>query len=105
MLPKVEPTASPKPPITERKILDALGNMKPDKVTGPSGITPKMLKATGPGGFEMLQRMGEHIVYGDAIPTDWEESIILNLYTGKGGALDRGKYRGLKLTEQLIKCL
>jgi len=38
-------------------------------------------------------------------PTDWEESIILNLYKGKGDALDRGNYRGLKLTDQVMKLL
>src|SRR6056300_1728659 len=37
------------------------------------------------------------------IPTDWEESFILNLYKGKGGALERGNYRGLKLTDQVMK--
>ena len=28
------------------------------------------------------------------IPKDWEESYILNLYKGKGDALDRGMTRG-----------
>ena len=36
---------------------------------------------------------------------DWEESFILNLYKGKGEALDRGNYRGLKLTDQVMKLL
>ena len=69
------------------------------KAEGPSGITAEMLKATGPDGVEMLRQLGEHTFNGDPIPTDWEESIILNLYKGKGDALDRGNYRGLKLTE------
>ena len=32
-------------------------------------------------------------------------SFIVCLYEGKGNALDRGNYRGLKLTEQVIKVL
>ena len=31
--------------------------------------------------------------------------FILNLYTGKGGALNRGNYRGLKLTEHVMKVM
>ena len=104
-MPEVEPIAGPPPPVTTEKILDALGKMKPGKAAGPSGITPEMLKATGPDGVEMLRQLGEHTFKGDPIPRDWEESIILNLYKGKGDALDRGNYRGLKLTEQPMKCL
>ena len=32
-------------------------------------------------------------------------SFIVCLYKGKGDALDRGNYRGLKLTEQAMKIL
>ena len=38
-------------------------------------------------------------VSGPLVPKDWEESYILNLYKGKGVALDRGNYRSLKLTD------
>ena len=32
-------------------------------------------------------------------------SYILNLYKGKGDALNRGNYRGLKLTEHVMKIM
>ena len=38
-------------------------------------------------------------------PSDWEESFILNLYKSKDEALDRGNYRGLKLTNQITELL
>ena len=38
------------------------------------------------------------------IPSDWE-SFILNLYKGKGEALHRGNYIGLKMTDQVMKLL
>ena len=38
------------------------------------------------------------------IPSDWEESFILNLYTGNE-ALDHGSYRSLKLIDQSMKLL
>ena len=39
------------------------------------------------------------------IPSDWEECLILNLYKGKGEALDHGNYHGLKLTDQVMRLL
>ena len=39
------------------------------------------------------------------MPADLEQNFIVCLYKGKGDALDRGNYRGLKLTEQAMKIL
>ena len=39
------------------------------------------------------------------VPSDWEQSFIVCLYKGKGDALERGNYCGLKLTEQVMKIL
>ena len=39
------------------------------------------------------------------ISTDWQESYIINLYKGKGDALNKGNYRGLKLIEEVMKVL
>ena len=36
---------------------------------------------------------------------DWEQSFFVCLYKGKGDALERGNYRRLKLTEQVMKVL
>ena len=58
------------------------------------------------GGFEcirLLRILTEAIFTHGTVPKDWEESYILNLYKGKGEALDRGNYRGLKLTDQVMK--
>ena len=44
------------------------------------------------------------ISYGK-VQTDWEQSFIVCLYKDKGDALDRGNYRGLKLTEHAMKIL
>ena len=41
----------------------------------------------------------------NTIPSDWEESYIINLFKGQGDALARGNYRGLKLLDQVMKVL
>ena len=39
------------------------------------------------------------------LPAEWKLSIILNCYKGKIDALDRAKYRRLKLTDQILKII
>ena len=56
-------------------------------------------------GATMIRDLATAIIRDGKVPTDWEESFIVCLYKGKGDALDRGNYRGLKLTEQARKIL
>ena len=104
-LPGVAPIAGPTPPVTMEQISKAISKMKCGKAAGPSGIIAEMLKASGEEGVRLLRQLGEDVFSNGVIPKEWEESIILNLYKGKGDALDRGNYRGLKLTEQVMKVL
>ena len=79
--------------------------MKSGKAAGPSGIVVEMIKATGDTGATMIRDLATAFIRDGKVPTDWEESFIVCLYKGKGDALDRGNYRGLKLTEQAMKIL
>ena len=95
----------PPPPVTKNLIGKALRKMKCGKAAGPSGIIGEMLKAAGEVGIELLTELTEVVFCNGVIPTDWQASFILNLYKGKGDALEQGKYRGLKLTDQVMKLL
>jgi len=53
----------------------------------------------------LLRDLTGTVFSNGVIPKDWEESYILNLYKGKGDALDHGNYHGLKLTDQAMKLL
>ena len=75
------------------------------KAAGPSGIIVEMLKAAGSKGIVFLRELTESVVKHGKIPEDWEMSFILNLYKGKGDALTPGNYRGLKLTEHVMKVM
>ena len=79
--------------------------MKCGKAAGPSGIVAEMLKAAGDAGVQLVTSLANSIVKYGSIPIDWEESFIINLYKGKGGALLRKNYRGLKLLEQVMKVI
>ena len=102
-LPEVPPVAGTPPPVTSDQIRKSLSNMKYGKAAGPSGIIAEMMKASGEEGIELMRQLCEEVFRNGVIPSDWEESTILNLYKGKGDALDRGNYRGLKLTDQVMK--
>ena len=64
-----------------------------------------MLKAADEEGVELATQLTQAVFNCGVILSNCEESFILNLYKGKGEALDRGNYRGLKLTEQVMKLL
>ena len=104
-LPAALPVEGPPPPITDEMVIKALGRMKSGKAAGPSGIIVEMLKAAGSKAIEFLRELITSVVKHGKIPEDWEMSYILNLFKGKGDALDRGNYRGLKLTEHVMKVM
>ena len=68
--------------------------MKSDKAAGPSGIVVEMIKAASDKGSTMIRVRATRII-----------RFIVCLYNGKGNALDRGNYLGLKLIEQAMKIL
>ena len=83
----------------------AISKMASGKAAGPSGIVADMLKPVGEAGAVEVRDLIEDIISEGCIPTDWQESFIVNLYKGNGDALNRGNYRGLKLIEQVMKVL
>ena len=79
--------------------------MKSVIAAGPSGIVVETMKTAGDTGATMIRDLATAIICDGKAPADWEESFIVCLYKGKGDALERGNYRGLKLTEQAMKIL
>ena len=53
----------------------------------------------------MIRDLVAAIIRDGKVPSDWELNFTVCLYKGKGDALERGNYRGLKLTEQVMKVL
>ena len=79
--------------------------MKAGKAPGPSGIVVKMLLAAGDMGASMICDLAAAIICDGKVPSDLEQSFIVCLYKGNGDTLERGNYRGFKLTEQVMKVL
>ena len=49
--------------------------------------------------------MCNSVVKEGKIPQDWCKSWMVNVYKGKGDALECGSYRGIKLLEHVMKIL
>ena len=77
----------------------------PGKAPGPSGIVVEMIRAASDMGASMTRDLAVAIIRDGKVPSDWEQSFIVCLYKRKGDALERGNYRGLKLTELFMKVL
>ena len=69
--------------------------MKVGKAAGSSGLVAEMLKASGATGISYITLLFNLIIREHKIPSDWDKSVILNLFKGKGNASYRGNYRGL----------
>ena len=99
------PVEGPPIPITIDMVKKAISQMKAGKAPGPSGIVVEVIRAAGDMGAFMIRDLAAAIIRDGKVPSDWEQSFIVCLYKGKGDALERGNYRGLKLTEQVMKVL
>ena len=97
------PVEGPSIPITIDMVKKAISQTKAGKASGPSGIVVGMIRAAGDMGASMIRDLTVAIIRDGKVPSDWEQNFIV--YKGKGDALERGNYHGLKLTEQVMKIL
>ena len=65
----------------------------------------EMIRAAVDMGTSMIHDLAAAIVRDGKVPSDWEQNFIVCLYKGKGDALERGNYCGLKLIKQVMKIL
>ena len=79
--------------------------MRCGKAAGISELTAEMLKASGDIGVDLVTNHLNDIVYECRVPDEWLRSVIVNVYKGKGDALERGNYTGIKLLDQVMKIM
>ena len=98
------PVEVPPIPITIDMVKKAISQMA-SKAPCPSGMVVEMIRAASDMRASMIRDLTVAIIRSGKVPSDWEQSFIVCLYKGKGDALERGNYRGLKLTEEVMKIL
>jgi hypothetical protein len=91
--------------ITIAEVKAAIKKMKNSKAAGPSGVVADMLKAAGDVGTKWVTEVCNSVVKNGKVPQDWCRSWMVNVYKGKGDALECGSYRGIRLLEHVMKVL
>ena len=102
-LSNADPVLGPPLLITKEMVEKPTSKMKIGKASGPSGVVTDMLKASSDVCSELIADLTNSIIHDNIMPSEWDDSFIISLFKGKGEALDRGNYRGLKLTEHVLK--
>ena len=64
-----------------------------------------MLKAVSDICGKIIADLINTIISEGKVPINWRDSIIIRLFKGKGDALDLSNYRGLKLTDHVLKVI
>src|SRR3954465_12643647 len=62
-----------------------------------------MLKAAGGAGVKWGTDICNEVVRSGVVPADWRRSWMVNVYKGKGNALECSSYRGIKLLDHVLK--
>src|SRR6267154_48759 len=91
--------------ISAAEVRVAIPRAKSGKAAGPSGVAADMLKAAGESGVKWVTDICNEFVSSGEIPIDWKRSWMVNVYKGKGNALECSSYRGIKLLEHVLKVL
>ena len=104
-LTEVDVLSGPSERISEEEVRRAVAKMKCNKAPGPSGVVADMLKSAGETCLPWVTEVCNAIVQEGKMPKDWDKSWMVNVYKGKGDALECGSYRGIKLLEHVMKVL
>ena len=104
-LSEVHPVEGPAMQIKKEWVEEEIRKMKNGKAAGMSDIDAEMVKASGDTGIEIITNLANQIMKDGVNPQDWQSSVIVNCFKGKGDALERGNYRGLKLVDQVMKVI
>ena len=89
--------------IKEWEVAQALKRTKSGKAAGPSGVVSEMMKASAGLSVQWMTALCNSILAEGRIPTDWQNSILVPLFKGKGDPLECGSFRAIKLLEQAMK--
>jgi len=71
------------------------------KASGPSRVVAKILKSSDESGITGMLNICNAVVKEVIMPDDWKKSLMVNVFKGKGDALEWSSYRGIKLLEPM----
>lgn len=100
-----DPVLGTWPLINLDKVKSAFNKNKSDKVAGASELAAEMQKASEDIGVKLATGLINAVISECLVSDDWLKSIIVNVCKGKGDALERGHYWGIKPFDQDLKVM
>ena len=89
--------------VSREEVVKAIGEMKIGKAAGPSEVSVEMIIASGEIGIGVMMELSQRVLDGKGMLEEWEGSVMVPIFKGKGDARSCGAYRGVKLLEHAMK--
>ena len=89
--------------VAREKMAIAIKVVKPGKAAGPSEECAKMISASGEIGVSVMVELCQHVLDGKGMPDEWQTSVLVPIFKGKGDVRNCNTYRGVKLLEHAMK--
>ena len=85
--------------------MKALEKIKLGKATGPSKAIVEMRAASGEIVFKVAMGLCQRVLGDREMLDEWNTSVIVPIFKGKGDAISYGSYRGERLVGHAMKIL
>jgi len=59
--------------------------------------------ASGEFGEDVMMQLCQRVFDGNEIPDEWKTSVVVPIFKQKGGVMNCGSYRGVKVLEHCMK--
>ena len=81
----------------------AIKVMKPGNAAGPSEVCAEIISASGEVGVSVMVELCQWVLDGKRMPDEWQTSVLVPMFKGKGDVRYCNTYRGVKLLGHAMK--
>ena len=81
----------------------AIKVMKTRKEAGPFEVCAEMISASGEVGVSVMVELCQCVLDGKGMPDEWQTSVLVPIFKGKGGVSNCNTCQGVKLLEHAMK--
>ena len=91
--------------VTHQEMEIAIKVLKPGKSAGSSKACAEMISASGEIGVGVMMELCQRMLNGKGMPDEWQTSVLIPIFKGKGDVRNCNTYREVKLLEQARKII
>ena len=89
--------------VTQEEMAIAIEVMKSGKAAGSSEVCGEMISASGEVKVSMMVDLCQCMLDGKGIPDEWQTSVLVPIFKGKGDVKNYNTHREVKLLEHTMK--